>query len=55
MAQWAGKNKKKLGIIILSVEGDIFLPLAWVGNLAKVNQQPPMHQLRMRPLKPFWG
>jgi hypothetical protein len=23
----------------------------WAG----VNQQPPMHQLRMRPFKPFWG
>ncbi len=24
-------------------------------HLARVNQQPPMHQLRMRSLKPFWG
>jgi hypothetical protein len=24
-------------------------------HLAGVKQQPPMHQLRMRPLKPFWG
>jgi hypothetical protein len=22
---------------------------------AGVNQQPPMHQLRMRPFNPFWG
>jgi hypothetical protein len=24
-------------------------------KVAGVNQQPPMHQLSMRPLKPFWG
>jgi len=23
--------------------------------MAGVNQQPPLHQLRMRPLEPFWG
>jgi len=22
---------------------------------ARVKQQPPMHQLRMKPFKPFWG
>jgi hypothetical protein len=33
-------------------------PLQPVGCLwerAGVNQQPPMHQFRMRPFKPFWG
>ncbi len=26
-----------------------------LGLLSRMNQQPPMHQLRMRPFKPFWG
>ncbi len=29
--------------------------LFWWGEGPGVNQQPPMHQLRMSPLKPFWG
>ncbi len=32
-------------------EHDLTQVFCWAG----VNQQPPIHQLRMRPLKPFWG
>jgi hypothetical protein len=31
-----------------------FNKLKWF-ELAGVNQQPPMHQLRVSPLKLFWG
>jgi hypothetical protein len=34
---------------------DVISFLQRLFNMAGVNQQPPVHQFRMRPFKPFWG
>jgi hypothetical protein len=46
---------KKLWVLLDSGLGGPNTQTPTMVKTAGVNQQPPMHQLRMRLLKPFWG
>jgi hypothetical protein len=40
---------------LMNATFDVISLLQRLFNMAGVNQQPPVHQFRMRQFKPFWG